>query len=231
MYVLAVIEHRARRIRVLGATAHPTASWVTQTARNLVMDLQDAQCRARYLIRNRDGKFPELFDAILADAGIKTVLTGIQMPRMNAIMERWVQTCRRELLDRTLIWNPHHLLHALRQFEIFYNTTGPTRALRTSGHWIRCRSRSLIRTRSPPGHTTTPTSGRNPQRVRMRCLTCTDEILGKRNHRRAGGPGPGRPRQQQPAGQPRRGPGESPRPGPPPPQRRPDGPAPRQRHT
>jgi len=79
MYVLAVIEHRARRIRVLGATAHPTASWVTQTARNLVMDLQDAQCRARYLIRNRDGKFPELFDAILADAGIKTVLTGIQM--------------------------------------------------------------------------------------------------------------------------------------------------------
>jgi len=44
---------------------------------------------------------------------------------MNAIMERWVQTCRRELLDRILIWNPHHLLHALRQFEIFYNTHRP----------------------------------------------------------------------------------------------------------
>jgi putative transposase len=40
------------------------------------MDLQHAQCRARYLIRDRDGKFPELFDAILADAGIKVVLTG-----------------------------------------------------------------------------------------------------------------------------------------------------------
>ena len=97
MYVLAVIEHQTRRIRVLGATAHPTAPWVAQAARNLVMDLQDAGCRARYLIRDRDGKFSELFDAVLADAGITVVLTGVRMPRMNAFMERWVQTCRREL--------------------------------------------------------------------------------------------------------------------------------------
>jgi putative transposase len=69
MFVLAVIEHHARRIRVLGATPHPTASWVAQAARNLVMDLQDAGCQARFLIRDRDGKFPELFDAVLADAG------------------------------------------------------------------------------------------------------------------------------------------------------------------
>ena len=103
MYVLAVIEHASRRIRILGATAHPTASWVAQVARNLVMDLEDAGSKARYLIRDRDGKFPALFDAVLADAGIKVVLSGVQMPRMNSIMERWVRTCRRELLDRTLI--------------------------------------------------------------------------------------------------------------------------------
>jgi putative transposase len=125
MYVLAVIEHASRRIRVLGATAHPTADWVTQTARNLVMDLEDAGCRAKYLIRDRDGKYPALFDAVLTDAGITVVRSGVQMPRMNAVMERWVRTCRRELLDRTLIWNQQHLLHALREFEQFYNTHRP----------------------------------------------------------------------------------------------------------
>jgi len=125
MYILTVIEHASRRIRVLGVTAHPTAAWVGQAARNLVMDLEDARCKAKYLIRDRDGKYPGMFDAILADAGIKVVLSGIQVPRMNAIMERWVRTCRRELLDRTLIWNQGHLLHALREYERFYNLHRP----------------------------------------------------------------------------------------------------------
>jgi putative transposase len=71
LHVLAVIEHASRRIRILGATAHPTAPWVAQAARNLVMDLEDAGCRARYLIRDRDSKFPALFDTILADAASK----------------------------------------------------------------------------------------------------------------------------------------------------------------
>jgi hypothetical protein len=104
-------------IRILGATPHPTAALVAQAARNLVMDLQDAGCRTRYLIRDRDGKFPALFDAVLADAGIEVVLTGVQIPRMNAIMERWIQSCRHELLDRMLVWNRSHLLDALREYE------------------------------------------------------------------------------------------------------------------
>jgi len=125
MYILTVIEHASRRVRILGATAHPTAAWVTQTARNLVMDLQDIGSKARYLVRDRDGKYPALFDAILADSGITVVRSGVQVPRMNAIMERWVCTCRRELLDRTLIWNQRHLLNALREYETFYNNHRP----------------------------------------------------------------------------------------------------------
>jgi putative transposase len=125
MYVLVVIEHAQRRIRILGATPHPTAAWVTQAVRNLVMDLEDAGCRARFLIRDRDGKFPDLFDVILASAGIEVVLSGVQMPRMNSIVERWIQTCQHELLDRVLIWNQRHLLHALHEYEHFYNSHRP----------------------------------------------------------------------------------------------------------
>ncbi|WP_327241457.1 integrase core domain-containing protein [Streptomyces sp. NBC_01320] len=125
LFVFAVIEHGSRRIRILGATAHPSCAWVVQAAKNLVMDLEDTGCRARFLIRDRDGKFSDLFDTVLRDAGIEVVLSDVQMPRMNSIMERWVQTCRRELLDRTLIWNQRHLIHALREFEHFYNSHRP----------------------------------------------------------------------------------------------------------
>jgi transposase InsO family protein len=96
------------------------------------MDLENAGSRARFLIRDRDGKFPGLFDAILKDVGIQVVLSEVQMPRMNSIMERWVQTCRHELLDRTLIWNQRHLLYALREFEHFYNEHRPHRTLRAA---------------------------------------------------------------------------------------------------
>jgi hypothetical protein len=83
MYVLAAIEHAHRRIRILGATAHPTTAWVAQAARNLIMDLEDTGYRARFLIRDRDGKFPALFNVILADAGIQVVLSGVQTPRVG----------------------------------------------------------------------------------------------------------------------------------------------------
>jgi hypothetical protein len=71
------------------------------------------------------------------------------MSRMNSIIEGWVQTCRRELLDRTLSWNQHHLLHALRECETSKTPTGLTRASRTSARCTPCRSRSSIRGSSP----------------------------------------------------------------------------------
>jgi transposase InsO family protein len=129
LFVLAVVEHATRRIRILGATAHPTAAWTTQIARNLVMDLHDAHATATSLIRDRDSKYTAAFDAVLADSGITTITTGIRVPRMNAIMERWIRTCRAELLDRTLILNQVHLLHTLREFEAFYNDHRTHRAL------------------------------------------------------------------------------------------------------
>ncbi|TKA06329.1 integrase core domain-containing protein [Actinacidiphila oryziradicis] len=131
-YILAAIEHTTPRIRVLGTTAHPTAAWVTQTIKNLAMDLEDTGAKVKYLLRDRDAKYPALIDEVLADADIQTVLTGIRVPRMNSIMERWVRSLRYELLDRTLVWNEQHLRHALREYEQFYNEHRTHRSLQAA---------------------------------------------------------------------------------------------------
>jgi transposase len=127
--VLAVIEHATRRIRILGVAPHPTGEWTTQQARNLLMDLGDQTHRVRFMIRDRGSNFTAAFDAVLTDAGIRTVLCNVQTPRMNAIAERWIGGCRRELLDRTLIWNQNHLRRILREYEIHHNQHRPHRSL------------------------------------------------------------------------------------------------------
>lgn len=128
-YVFAVNEHATRHIRIPAATTYPTADWIVQLGRNIVTDLKDVGSSAMFLIQDRDSKFTATFDALLTDAGLTVITTGIQIPRMNSIMERWILTCRTELLDRTLIWNQRHLLHALREFETFYTCHRPHRTL------------------------------------------------------------------------------------------------------
>jgi putative transposase len=110
VYVLAVIEHGSRCVRVLGATEHPVQSWVVQQARNLLMDLGDAGTRAKFVLHDRDAGFTQAFDAVFQAAGIRVIRSAVQAPRMNSITERWIGSCRRELLDRTPIWNQRHLM-------------------------------------------------------------------------------------------------------------------------
>ncbi len=128
-YVLAVIEHATRRVRILGVTLHPTGEWTAQQARNLIMDLGEQTHRVKFMIRDRGSNFTSAFDAVLADAGIRTVLCNVRTPRMNATAERWIGGCRRELLDRTLIWNQAHLRWILRQYETHHNHHRPHRSL------------------------------------------------------------------------------------------------------
>jgi putative transposase len=128
-YVLAVIEHATRRIRILGVTAHPDNAWVTQMARNLVLDLDEHLESVRFLLRDRDTKFSAAFDTVFTTAGIRILRSPIRAPRANSIMERWIGSCRRELLDQTLIWNQRHLLHVLREYEAHHNEHRPHRSL------------------------------------------------------------------------------------------------------
>ncbi|MGO8885877.1 MAG: integrase core domain-containing protein [Streptosporangiaceae bacterium] len=128
-HVLAVIEHATRRIRILGVTPHPTGEWTAQQARNLLMDLGEQADQVKFMIRDRGSNFTAAFDAVLADAGIRTVLCNVRTPRMNAIAERWIGGCRRELPGRTLIWNQAHLRRILSDYETHHNQHRPHRSL------------------------------------------------------------------------------------------------------
>ena len=92
VYVFFCIEVSTRRVRVLGVTRYPSGAWVTQCARNLVMDLDEAGGSFRFLIRDRDTRYATAFDTVLADAGVEVVKTPPQAPRANAHAERWAGT-------------------------------------------------------------------------------------------------------------------------------------------
>jgi transposase InsO family protein len=129
LYVLVVIEHHRRRVHIAGITTHPTGAWVTQQARNLLMDLGEYAARFRFLIRDRDAKFTRAFDAVFAGANIRILRTPVRAPRANAIAERWIGTLRRECLDHLLITGPRHLTLVLQEYVEHYNTHRPHRSL------------------------------------------------------------------------------------------------------
>ena len=127
--VLAVTGHGTRRIQILGATGHPVQSQVVQQARNLLMDLEEGGTRAKFVLHDRDASFAATSGSVFQAAGIRVIRSAVQAPQMNSIMERWIGSCRREPLDRTLVWNQRHLMTVLREYEDFYNSHRPHRTL------------------------------------------------------------------------------------------------------
>jgi putative transposase len=129
LYVLFFIEHGTRHVHLAGITAHPTGEWVTQQARNLLMNLEDHADAFKFLIRDRDTKFTAAFDAVLTAVGGRIIKAPVRAPRANAIAERWVGSARRECLDRMLITGERHLRLVLGGYIDHYDMHRPHRSL------------------------------------------------------------------------------------------------------
>jgi transposase InsO family protein len=129
IYILFFIELGSRRVHLAGCTAHPTAAWVTQQARNLAWRIQDGEVPCRYLIHDRDAKFPAAFNRVVEQEGVEVVLTPPRCPQANGVAEWWIRSARAECLDHLLIVGERQVHRTLTTYIQFYNQRRPHQGL------------------------------------------------------------------------------------------------------
>ena len=117
------------RVPAAGITTNRDSAFMAQVARNLTDHVDGFLRRKRFLIVDRDSNFTEQFARILRDADVKLVRTSYQAPNMNALAERWVQSVKRECLDRVIPIGEAHLRSVLREYVAHYNAERPHQGL------------------------------------------------------------------------------------------------------
>ena len=132
-YLLFFIDIGTRRVFYGGITAHPTGGWTTRAARNLFLRHSDALAGCKALVRDGGSQFTGAFDEIFRTEDIKILKTPVRTPVANAFAERWIGTLRRELLDRTLVWNHRQLERIVVDYIDHYNQHRPHRSLDQHG--------------------------------------------------------------------------------------------------
>ena len=117
LYCFFVIEHGRRRIFHFNVTRHPNAEWVTQQLREAFPDAGSY----RYVILDWDLKFNADVTTFLKASGLEPKRTSVQAPWQNGIAERWVGSCRREILDHIIALNEQHLRRLIRDYVNYYH--------------------------------------------------------------------------------------------------------------
>ena len=120
LYCFFVIEHERRKILHCNVTQHPTAEWIVQQLREAFPE----SCRYRYVILDRDSKVDAEVMAFLKAAGLEPKRTSAQAPWQNGVAERWIGSCRREILDHIIALNEEHLRRVMRDYVNYHQEDG-----------------------------------------------------------------------------------------------------------
>jgi transposase InsO family protein len=117
LYCFFIIAHDRRRILHINVTRNPTSAWVMQQLR----DAFPYQAAPKYLIFDRDAKFNPEVVAEVRTMGSKPVRTSFKSPWQNGVAERWVGSCRRDLLDHVIALDERHLKRLLAEYIRYYH--------------------------------------------------------------------------------------------------------------
>ena len=117
LYCFFVIEHGRRRILHFNVTRYPTAEWVVQQLREAFPEAGPY----RYAVFDRDATFQEAVITFLKATGLKPKRTSLQAPWQNGIAERWVGSCRREILDHVIALNEQHLRRLISDYVNYHH--------------------------------------------------------------------------------------------------------------
>jgi transposase InsO family protein len=117
LYGLLIMGHGRRHILWFGVTAHPTAEWIA----NQITEACGWEQVPRYLIRDRDGAYGEVFIRRLRSMGIRDRPTSPRSPWQNGYAERLIGSVRRECLDHVIVFSARHLRHLLLSYMKYYN--------------------------------------------------------------------------------------------------------------
>ena len=117
IYGFVIIDHGRRRVLHFNATYNPTTSWVIQQLREAF----PYDTAPKYLLFDRDSIFSTAVVAFIKAIGTKPKQISYRSPWQNPVVERWIGSCRRGLLDHVIVFNDKHLLRLVRGYISYHH--------------------------------------------------------------------------------------------------------------